>query len=441
MSTLVALLAAYDANGALTKDREGRLAQIPHTSLTAIKLFKLDGVTTRYAVCPTCHCNYAPNKIPGSSSSSYPETCVNIPFSDSPICSSQLLESGAPIKSYLHHHFPDYLANLLSDPALEQLMDDSCNSVISNLKKSPPHLVTDILEALYVKNFCEPDGRPYYSSATGRSRYLFALHVDFFAPEGLSIHGSTVSCEVICIMCLNLPLGIRYKLENMCLVGVILGPKEPTLNELNHYIRHVVDEFLPFWEHRICFSRTALHPKGKTCKDAIVPLICDSLAAQKLNQMTASRSHWYCTRCKCYHQSTLSCTDSQNWILQDKKELHAQAEAWRSATSATDRDHLVKDNGIRYSELWHLPYYDPAEQTVTDPMHCLLEGVVQHHCCQLLKLTSVEAAAPPKFIPAFSHDFSVPNDSQFPAKDLKEIIKVQVHLTAPSPRNDSDSIE
>ena len=320
-------------------------------------------------------------------------------------------------------------------------MDNSCNSVISNLKKSPPHLVTDILEALYVKNFCGPDGRPYYSSATGRSQYLFVLHVDFFAPEGLSIHGGTVSCGVICIVCLNLLLGIRYKLENMCPVGVIPGPKELMLNELNHYIHYVVDKFLPFWEHGIHFSRTALHPKGKTCEGAIVPLICDGPAAQKLNQMTAPRSHWYCTRCKCYHQSTLSCTDSQNWILQDKKELHAQAEAWRSATSATDRDHLVKDNGIRYSELWHLPYYDPAEQTVTDPMHCLLEGVVQHHCCQLLKLTSVEAAAPPKFIPAFSHDFSVPNDSQFPAKDLKEIIKVQVHLTAPSPRNDSDSIE
>ena len=61
---------------------------------------------------------------------------------------------------------------------------------------------------------------------------------------------------------------------------------------------------------------------------------------------------------------------------------------------------------------------------MTDPMHCLLEGIVQHHCRQLLKLTSVEAAAPPEFIPAFSHDFSVPNDSQFPAKDLKEIIKI-----------------
>jgi hypothetical protein len=43
---------------------------------------------------------------------------------------------------------------------------------------------------------------------------------------------------------------------------------------------------------------------------------------------------------------------------------------------------------MRYSELWHLLYWDPSQQLVIDLMHCILEGLVQHHTQNLLSLTS-----------------------------------------------------
>ncbi|KAG2746883.1 hypothetical protein P692DRAFT_20699316, partial [Suillus brevipes Sb2] len=66
--------------------------------------------------------------------------------------------------------------------------------------------------------------------------YAFALHKDFFNPEGLNIRGASTSCGIISMACLNLPVDIRYKPENMYLVGIIPGPKQLSLENLNHYI-------------------------------------------------------------------------------------------------------------------------------------------------------------------------------------------------------------
>ena len=52
----------------------------------------------------------------------------------------------------------------------------------------------------------------------------------------MTICGASTSSGIIAAACLNLPLEIRYKPENMYLAGVITGPKEPRLTELNHYM-------------------------------------------------------------------------------------------------------------------------------------------------------------------------------------------------------------
>ena len=74
------------------------------------------------------------------------------------------------------------------------------------------------------------------------------FHVDFFNSEGMTIYRATTSSGIIAAACLNLPLEICYKAENMYLVGVIPGPKEPHLMELNHYIRPVVDQLSDSWK-------------------------------------------------------------------------------------------------------------------------------------------------------------------------------------------------
>jgi hypothetical protein len=65
---------------------------------------------------------------------------------------------------------------------------------------------------------------------------------------------SQASCKGKCMVCMNLPLEIRYLPENMYLVGIIPGPFEPKGTDLNHYIRPIIDNMEIAWERGIYIS-------------------------------------------------------------------------------------------------------------------------------------------------------------------------------------------
>ena len=152
--------------------------------------------------------------------------------------------------------------------------------------------------------------------------------------------------------CLNLDIEIRYKPENMYLAGVIPGPTEPHLEELNHYLRPLVNDMVDSWERGIYFSRTACHPKGRDSNSAIAAAVCDLLGARKTAQLSALTSHHYCSHCQCYHKDTLGNMDVGSWVLRDVEEMKAYARLWREASSQAEQDHLIARHGVCDSELW-----------------------------------------------------------------------------------------
>ncbi|KAG2740644.1 hypothetical protein P692DRAFT_201842449 [Suillus brevipes Sb2] len=172
--------------------------------------------------------------------------------------------------------------------------------------------------------------------------------------------------------CLNLPLDIRYKPENMYLAGIIPGPKQLSLENLNHYIQPLMNDLVDAWGHGIKFSKTVCYPNGHLTCSAVALVVCNLPAAPHLSCLAGVSSHFYCSTCYCYHKSTYG---------------------RRDAATSTECKALFKAHGVRYSELWHLPYWDPSRQLVIDPMHCLLEGLVPHHTCNLLGLTSKSTAS------------------------------------------------
>ncbi|KAJ7200548.1 hypothetical protein GGX14DRAFT_300082, partial [Mycena pura] len=60
---------------------------------------------------------------------------------------------------------------------------------------------------------------------------------------------------------LNLPEDIRYRPEFMWL-SIIVRPHEPDHDQLNYYVRPIVDDFVAGWTRGFRVSRTALHPLG-----------------------------------------------------------------------------------------------------------------------------------------------------------------------------------
>ena len=65
----------------------------------------------------------------------------------------------------------------------------------------------------------------------------FLLNIDWFQP----FKDISYSVGVIYVVIINLPRSIRYKDENVLIVGVIPGPKEPSLH-VNSYLGPLVHE-------------------------------------------------------------------------------------------------------------------------------------------------------------------------------------------------------
>lgn len=264
-------------------------------------------------------------------------------------------------------------------------------------------------------------------------RYAFAMNVDFFATEGMRTRGPHTSCGIISLACLNLPVDIRYKPENMYLAGVIPGPSEPSKTELNHYIRPLVDDMSTSWTRGIRYTRTSNFPDGKLTRSAIVVAVCDLPAACKVSQLLASTSHHFCSCCECHDKAEINRTDYQNWKPRCPQALRSEAESWRDASTSSVRNQIEKEHGVRWSELWRLPYWEPTRMLVTEVMHAIYERAARGWLVDILHLTS-EGVAIPKHLtgPAYSYSFSVPSDdTSLTERDVKQVRAVHRILTRP----------
>ena len=126
--------------------------------------------------------------------------------------------------------------------------------------------------------------------------------------------------------CLNLPYEIRYKPENMYVAGIIPPPHQPSTTKLNHYVKPVIDALVESWENGIRYTRTALHPNGKTTHSTVIAAVMDLPAARHASQLAAHSSHFYCSACQCFHRSTLGRTDHEQWWMRDVAEMRRNAE-------------------------------------------------------------------------------------------------------------------
>lgn len=441
----------YGRSGQLDAHQKFVVDQIPSTLDTILKKFNLDGTTVAYATCPDCHCTYAPKFLPGSDKPMYPEVCNNHPDPDT-TCTTKLLDTlpdgrFQPIRIFNYPVFDDYVAALLSHRVLEGHIDNSCDTLIKSIDRDdpPPNFVSDGFNGEFVRTFKGPDGkRLFVDRPEGEARLLFVINVDYFSAEGQTIRGASASCGILSAACLNLPLDIRYKPENMYIL-IIPGPKEPSKTELNHYIRPVVDNFLASWQRGVFFSRTARHANGRLARWAMAAAVNDLPAARQFSQCASHSSHHFCSRCSCFGRDKLGRVDvtDTDWNPKDVEDLRSKAEAWRAAPTRKLQGDLFSKNGLRWTELWRLPYWDPPRMLVVDPMHCLLEGLAQYHFRVVLGLSETAANAAVEVTPPFQYKFSLPDQDEIDnlmkgKNDVKHIPHIHALLLSPLGEEGSD---
>ncbi|THU94685.1 hypothetical protein K435DRAFT_899460, partial [Dendrothele bispora CBS 962.96] len=57
-------------------------------------------------------------------------------------------------------------------------------------------------------------------------------------------------------------------------------------------------------------------------------------------------------------------------------QVKSDARAWKNAKTKTKRQKLATENGVRWTPLHDLPYWDPVHQVVLGMMHNWLEGIL-----------------------------------------------------------------
>jgi len=386
MMGYVVRLALLGSQGRISPQTEKLLGDLPVDPDTAAKQFQLDGKSIIYAACPnpSCHQTYKPIYQEGCPIAEYPRQCTHKRFANGPSCGTGLtrpriigdVEIHAPIKPFVCFDFKDWLAGLVSRPGYEDLMD----SAWKKTSVDPANGISDITEADFLLNFHGPDGEKLFKDGGSEGRYAFSLCVDFFNPLSNKQAGKKVSIGIISLACLNLPPGERYKPENMFLVGIIPGPKEPPLNLLNHYLTPIVDVLLELWSTGVRFSRTYNHPTGRTLRCALIAVICDMPAARKVGGFASFHHQHFCSVCHCTRfKEGYGSTDYETWRRRTDSECRKFSEAFAQAPDVASQNAVFEASGIRYSELSRLPYFDLAQCVVVDAMHNLFLGLIKEH--------------------------------------------------------------
>ena len=66
-------------------------------------------------------------------------------------------------------------------------------------------------------------------------------------------------------------------------------------------------------------------------------------------------------------------------MQQTNEEIHDSAQLYLNAVDEKEKSEAIHNSGIRWFELFHLPYFDVSCFVVVDAMHNLFLGLVQEH--------------------------------------------------------------
>ena len=372
------------------------IAGFPRDIRSARKLFNLEPTTITYAVCPKCSATYRV-----TDAKQLLTTCNWKRIGSGSTCGAKLTKLAVkdvdgerrnirtPIKPFLIQDFDAFKARLLSRPGMEAILD---RGTLFNDTDD----MWDVKDGTVIKDLLGPDGRPFWDGLKrSELRLVWNLSINWFNPQGNKAAGKVTSTGSIVMACLNLPLNLRYKPENLFLVGVIPGPREPSVEEVEHFIAPLVEMLNRSWRHGTKFERTESSKHGRTERSILAVIVTDMVAARKITGCAShSSKDFFCSLCS-LGKCDINNLDRRTWPTRTIEALKKAAEEWRDATTTSERKRLFKKNGVRWSPFWNLEYYNPTKMVVADPMHNLFLGLVQFHIREVLGISNEEVQDDP----------------------------------------------
>ncbi|XP_016126124.1 uncharacterized protein [Sinocyclocheilus grahami] len=342
----------------------------------------------QYVVCPKCMVIYTLSETyeVKQDGTKVCKSCSYIPFSKHPQkrsaqkkkCGSALLrklksstgkEFVYPIRPYCYSSVRQSLEVLVKRPGFLQKCEEW------RLRKMPECVFGDVYDGQVWKDYHYVNGEPFLSAP---NNLAMMLNVDWFQP----FKNAPYSVGAIYLVILNLPCEDRFKEENMILVGLIPGPKEPSLT-MNAFLDPLVDELEELWSGIILEDSSFLG--YQVYRAALLCLASDIPASRKCGGFVGHGAYRGCHKClKTFSKKEFGAKmdfsgfDRSSWESRISKDhIHYAGLSKRAKTKAEQR-RIEHDYGARWSELFRLSYYDPIRFVVIDPMHNLLLGTARH---------------------------------------------------------------
>jgi hypothetical protein len=283
-----------------------------------------------------------------------------------------------PYKVYAHQSLKSWLGRMLWRSDFEDLID----SPLAQPPWSPENYMHDVWDGSVWNTFEDPShAGSIYTRVSGN--LVFSLFVDWFNPyHSKKKH---VSLGTIALVCLNLPPWDRYREENILLYGIIPGPKEPSLEQINHLLQPLVEDFRLF-QHGVWFNKTFKAPQGRLIKAVIFPLIADLPALRKTAGHSGHSSKNFCSFCT-LPLKEIACINPEEFPRRIDEDHLSNALKWLQARTLVKRDDIFEEHGVRYSILKSLSYWRPVEYCSIDFMHCILLGNLKDFCLTYLDVS------------------------------------------------------
>lgn len=375
----------------LTKLDCNRFKNFPTSLYTTRKKLGLKHQFVTFSVCPSCHKLHNIKNVKQHTVREQKaiKKCDHIQFPnnqrhslrkcDAPLSEQKELGDGkivnSPLLIYPMANVKDQLLHMYQRPDFEKSLKLWANRSVEE------EILCDIYDGKIWKNFSNNGGvydeveisneQKFFNKEHADDHLGIMINVDWFQPFERTVHSSGAIYGAIC----NLPRELRFKPENMLILGLMPGPNEASLHQINHYLAPIVDQFQSFWEG-VTLNQTFEHLSGRLIKCAIIACCCDIPAARKLcGHYSANVS---CHRCLkvAKNRNFSGIDDIDEWfIAKDMNEHREAALEWRQCKSNEARKRHAKKFHARWSEMLRLPYFDPIRFLPVDPMHNLFIGI------------------------------------------------------------------
>jgi|SRR5882762_7984316 hypothetical protein len=291
MLKCVVQCALQQGEGQPTNSQERLLKDFPTDIRSVRRAFDIDPTIVIYAACPKCSFTHKPTRTT-SGIDVYPSRCQYVRYKGQRSCGAritkQIVQNGqsvrSPIRPFAYQSFPAFVAGLISRPGMEEILDRGWQGIGKDE-------ISDIRDASAMRELVGVDGKPFSITVKGEAHLAWCLSIDWFNPYHNKAAGKAASVGSMVLTCLNLPPSLRYKPENVC-ANVIPGPREPQTDQINHFLRPLVDDLDLCWTKGTWYSRTHLHPGGRRVFSALCNSVNDLPGARKTGGGTGTSGGW-----------------------------------------------------------------------------------------------------------------------------------------------------